>query len=272
MTGASAPIVDWLNTPLAVIRAEREAFRSKLLHPLPPGLVWTEALDGTLDFVPDGDLESIPILYFHGGGFVSGSPRTHFELCAWLGHVSRRRVISVSYPLAPESRYPAQRNAARVILSRFSQPIILAGDSAGAALALWAEAGSPQNVRAVLCLYPALGLRDSSSIRAKGTPKSGLTPDVIRFFYDSLGTTTDRMLTDAEGSAPIIAILAGEDPFSDDARLCADVLGRCGRKVILVEAEGMPHGFMHEVGLPNGEARKVLVRSLQKLNFELDLL
>ena len=266
MIPSSPPTVDWLNTPIEEIRAGREAFRAVLLAPLPLGLTMTEAPDGTLEFVPAGELEPVPILYFHGGGFVSGSPRTHLELCAWLAHLTRRRVVSARYPLAPEVRYPAQRDAAQAILARIAGPVILAGDSAGAALALWAEAGSSQAVRAVLCFYPALGLRDSASIRAMGTAASGLTPDVIAFFYDSLGASCDQMLADAVGSAPIIAVLATQDPFADDARLCAKVFGKRGRQVHVIEAEGMAHGFMHALALPDAGARDILARVVHQLN------
>ena len=47
------------------------------------------------------------ILYFHGGGYGIGSPRSHRDLCAYLAKYSGLSVISLDYRLAPEHPYPA---------------------------------------------------------------------------------------------------------------------------------------------------------------------
>src|SRR4051794_6570553 len=43
------------------------------------------------------------ILYIHGGGFVSCSAATHRPITAALARLTRRRVFSVDYRLAPEA-------------------------------------------------------------------------------------------------------------------------------------------------------------------------
>lgn len=81
-------------------------------------------------------------LYFHGGGFGTGSPRSHKDLCAYLAKYSQISVASFAYRLAPEHPYPAALNDALKAYQELlnqgfkSHQIVLAGDSAGGGLAL----------------------------------------------------------------------------------------------------------------------------------------
>jgi acetyl esterase len=47
------------------------------------------------------------IVYFHGGGWVVGSPRTHHTVAALLAEDTGCVVASVDYRLAPEHAFPA---------------------------------------------------------------------------------------------------------------------------------------------------------------------
>jgi acetyl esterase/lipase len=82
------------------------------------------------------------ILYLHGGGYVSCSPATHRPITTALARLSRRRVFSLDYRLAPEHRYPAALDDAvaayRWLLAQgvHAGMISLAGDSAGGGLVL----------------------------------------------------------------------------------------------------------------------------------------
>lgn len=82
------------------------------------------------------------IVYFHGGGFQVGSVRSHRELMGLLSSAAGVRVLGVDYRLAPEHRYPAPLEDALAVLQWLEQQgypahhIALAGDSAGAGLAL----------------------------------------------------------------------------------------------------------------------------------------
>lgn len=82
------------------------------------------------------------LLYFHGGGFVFGSLRTHGELIGALARAARARTLSLEYRLAPEHPAPAAVTDAvkayRFLLAQGTPPgnIALAGDSAGGTLVL----------------------------------------------------------------------------------------------------------------------------------------
>lgn len=82
------------------------------------------------------------IVYFHGGGFQVGSLDSHRELMAMLSAEAGVRVLGVGYRLAPEHRYPAPLEDALAVLGWLREQgfraanVALAGDSAGAGLAL----------------------------------------------------------------------------------------------------------------------------------------
>ncbi|MET3120868.1 acetyl esterase/lipase [Oxalobacteraceae bacterium GrIS 2.11] len=81
------------------------------------------------------------ILFLHGGAFCLGNNFTHRSLCSHLAFESRLPVWIPNYRLAPEHPYPCALDDAvdvyRELLRHYpAQQIVIAGDSAGASLAL----------------------------------------------------------------------------------------------------------------------------------------
>jgi len=104
------------------------------------------------------------IVYFHGGGFVTGSVGLERPLAAAQALASHADTFSVGYRLAPRHPYPAALDDAvtayRAVLDRGADPAttVLFGGSAGAGLALAAllrirAEGLPRPAGAVL-LWP----------------------------------------------------------------------------------------------------------------------
>jgi len=81
------------------------------------------------------------ILYFHGGGYIAGSPETHRALIARLAQASEATVFALAYRLAPEFAFPAAVrdgiDAYRHLIAKNIAPqqIVLAGDGSGGGLA-----------------------------------------------------------------------------------------------------------------------------------------
>ena len=102
------------------------------------------------------------IVYYHGGGFVIGSPSTtHAGLMAQLAVLTDARVLGVDYRLAPEHRFPAAHDdalaAVRWLYAQGADPasVALGGDSAGGNLAVATlcslrDAGDPLPAGALL--------------------------------------------------------------------------------------------------------------------------
>jgi epsilon-lactone hydrolase len=91
--------------------------------------------------VPGSDASRI-LLYFHGGGYCSGSIQSHRRLVAEAGRTARMRTLAVAYRLAPEHPFPAAYDDA-LSAWRFlrnqgiaASHIAIGGDSAGAGLTL----------------------------------------------------------------------------------------------------------------------------------------
>lgn len=82
------------------------------------------------------------ILYFHGGGFVSGTCEFYRDLVGRIALASGSRVLVIEYRLAPEYLYPAANedciNAYKWLLTEGypASNIVFGGDSVGASLAL----------------------------------------------------------------------------------------------------------------------------------------
>src|SRR5215813_5141056 len=92
---------------------------------------WAQAQNARRDAV---------ILYFHGGGYVIGSPTSHRHLVAALSQAAGVSALAVDYRLSPEHPFPAAvDDAARAyqwLLQSGIAPsrIVIAGDSCGGGL------------------------------------------------------------------------------------------------------------------------------------------
>ncbi|MEO1797519.1 MAG: alpha/beta hydrolase [Pseudomonadota bacterium] len=245
--------LDWVHGDPVELRAAYLKEREALDETAPPDVtIVVEAragLDG-LRFTPVAAKEA-PILYFHGGSWMLGGPETHRALCAWLAKLSGRRVISVRYPLAPEHRYPAQRDAARAALAATlaeeGGPIFVAGDSAGGAMALWAAEAEAKHVLGVATFYPAFGVVSSPSIDRFGPGNEALNAGAIAAMYTRLGAAPEQVQQDVPPhGAPVLVLAASDDPLFDDSTAIFERLE--DREVTLWVAKGQEHAFLHHGG------------------------
>ena len=82
------------------------------------------------------------ILYFHGGGYIAGSPETHQNLLLSIAEKSNLKVYAIDYSLAPENPFPAALNDAvesyksLLRMGYKSKNIFIGGDSAGGNLSI----------------------------------------------------------------------------------------------------------------------------------------
>ena len=125
------------------LRQAYDAFAAK--DPTPPVATESEIqLNGVkcLGLLPQGGSGDHVIFWCHGGGFTMGSSRSHRGLAAQVAGHARTGAIIPDYRLAPEHRHPAAVDdcvaAYLGVLgeSMKASNIIIAGDSAGGALAM----------------------------------------------------------------------------------------------------------------------------------------
>ena len=96
----------------------------------------------TLHFTHQNFKSKKCILYFHGGGYVAGSPETHHNMLLLLAHMSSTQIFAIDYSLSPESVFPQAIddaiNSYNALLEKGfkSNDIFFGGDSAGGNLTL----------------------------------------------------------------------------------------------------------------------------------------
>ena len=98
-------------------------------------------LDGEWSIAPGSDASHV-LMFFHGGGYCSGSIVSHRRMVTEAGRAAGMRTLAVAYRLAPEHPFPAAYDDALTawrFLRNQSIPasrLVIGGDSAGAGLAV----------------------------------------------------------------------------------------------------------------------------------------
>lgn len=224
------------------------------------------ALPALLMVPPDVPAGPLPVLlYFHGGGFVVGSVRTHEPLCRRLAHLAGCAVLSVDYRLAPEHRFPTAVNDALDALAWLRREaaglglddarIAVGGDSAGGTLALVTalqarDAAWPLSLQ--LLFYPGCGAWQDTPSHRRFAHGFVLEADTIQWFFrhyvDDAARSDWRfaplLAPDFEGVAPAWIGLAECDPLVDEGIELADRLRAARVPVALEIYRGVTHEFI----------------------------
>lgn len=261
---------DWINGPISGLRAWRDA-RPEVVDPVMPLGVSLRVLapegrcPGGLEFVPlasgeasggdiYGQMKSAPVVYFHGGGFIVGSPETHRVVTAWIAAETGARVVSIRYRLAPEHAFPAQAEDAVAALRRqlaTGGEVRIMGDSAGGMVALWAYAGlrheERARVRDMVLFYPGAGPGMSVAPENAAHDADGLGPRSLASYHRRLdpagliaGDPRFDPLAPGFPRPPRLTILAaGIDPILRDSEALTTALA-----ARLILAEGQDHSFL----------------------------
>lgn len=96
---------------------------------------------GEWSLAPDSDPSRL-LLFFHGGGYCSGSIVSHRRLVSEAGRAAKSRTLAIAYRLAPENKFPAALDDATAAwrflrkLGIDAHHIAVGGDSAGGGLSV----------------------------------------------------------------------------------------------------------------------------------------
>jgi acetyl esterase/lipase len=226
------------------------------------------------------------ILYLHGGGMVLGSPNSHRVFTTTLGQLTKMRVLSLDYRLAPEHPHPAQLQdcvtAYKWLLSTGIKPknIVIAGDSAGGGLTLSTlvkvrDDKVPLPAGAV-CLSPAADWSGSSNIFWENAETDPVLADIGIFWWipSFLGgaNPTDPLVSplfaDLKGLPPILVQASTTEMLYGAAKDFVEKAKAAGVNVTFQTWKDMPHVFqsfgLHD--LPEAkEAIDKIVDFIQKL-------
>jgi monoterpene epsilon-lactone hydrolase len=202
--------------------------------PLPDGLreIATSAPGVPCTWVvPANALAGRRLVYLHGGGFCAGGYHSHRSIAGWLAHATRAAVLFVSYRLAPEHRFPAALDDATAALHwaqengpserAAASALFIAGDSAGAALAigamLQARSAGRALPRAAALLCGMLDLDERTSIFLQQTQRTrDMTRQYIAWLADLENPLASPMRADLAGLPPLLVQTGTADYCRDD--------------------------------------------------------
>lgn len=198
------------------------------------------------------------VLYLHGGGYIFGSPKTHRPLLIGVSRALRAPVYGLDYRLAPEHPFPAAvqdaTRAYRWLLSRHPRAaFVLAGDSAGAALALVtgidARDSGLQLPAALVGFSPYADLSLSgTSIEANARSCAMFTPGALRqaaALYlsgaDARDPRASPLFADLSGLPAMLLFVSAHEALRDDTLRLAERARAAGVEVQVVMREHLPH-------------------------------
>lgn len=218
---------------------------------------------------PFGTLEPRPgIVFFHGGGFVTGNLDSHEGVCRMIALKADAVVVSVDYRLAPEHRFPAAvedsiaayawvREHAEE-LGMVPKAVGVMGDSAGGNLSAVVsiaarDRGLPLPTGQCL-VYPVTDFEFTfDSHRSVGTGY-GLDHPTMLWFRDHYvpdpAMYRDPLLApnwveDLSGLPPALVVTAGFDPLRDEGQEYARRLSAAGVTTQHVCYDNMIHAFFN---------------------------
>ena len=224
----------------------------------------------------DGEKPKLPkegwpiLVFFHGGGWVTGSIDSHEAVCRRLANECQSIVISVGYRLAPEHKFPAAIDDSFAAtrwayehaehLGGDPRQLFVSGDSAGgnlaAAVCLQArdEGGPP--IQGQVLVYPITAYSfDTNSYRENATGFH-LTTDMMKWFWQQyLAEETDGRNPSASplrasslaDLPPALVITVESDPLRDEGLAYADRLAAAGVAVDRIHCPDMIHGFFRRL-------------------------
>jgi acetyl esterase len=206
------------------------------------------------------------LVYFHGGGWTTGSLDTQDSPCRFLSTHSGAAVLSVDYRLAPEHPFPAavEDALAAFVWAAESAPqigadparIAVAGDSAGGNLAaavglLARDRDGPRPAMQAL-IYPVTetaGRQPSRDLFAAGFLLTSADMDWFeRHYLPEASMREDPRVSvlraaDLAGLPPAYVATAGFDPLRDEGEAYAERMHAAGVSVALRRHPGLIHGF-----------------------------
>lgn len=216
--------------------------------------------------------EGPTLLYFHGGGYIFGSPRTHQAMLAQLAERTGAGLILPDYRKAPEHPFPAAPEDAMAVYEAVMDlpgGVVLGGDSAGGGLALVILAEILRRdvplPRGLFALSPLVDLTYAGhSVRANAARDVILPAERIEDMTalylggaDPADPRASPLFATFKGAPPVWLCAGDTEILLDDTRRMAERLRAQGVAVTETIEQDLPHVWpLFHTLLP--EARRTL--------------
>ncbi len=243
-----------------------------------------DGVPGEWSLAPGSDASRV-LLFFHGGGYSSGSILSHRRMATEAGRVMRMRTLAVGYRLAPENPYPAAHEdamAAWRFLRRqgiAAADIVVGGDSAGGNLTMTLiNRLRAANEALPLCAWLISPWTDLTMSGTTLDTKDAVDPIIHKAYLSELAdayvpASIDRrdpvispLFADLRGFPPVLIQVGSAETLLADATRLAAVAGAADVDVTL---EVWPH-MIHAWPLWNaklGDGRRALASAAEFIRF-----
>ena len=196
------------------------------------------------------------IQYVHGGGFLIGSIETHRRLALRLAWAAKCDVVTFDYRLSPEHQFPAAFEDCLAVFQHLNQScdrVVLAGDSAGAGLAISAmlqmrDQGQPLPDAAVLLCPWTNHQLEFDSIHSNRKHETLLDHEFLTMASNAYCGDADRtdpaispVYGNLQGLPETLIHVSEHEMLRDDAREIARVAEQDGVDVTLESWPKLPH-------------------------------
>ena len=211
--------------------------------------------EGEWSLAPGSDPSKV-LLFFHGGGYCSGSIRSHRGMVSETGRAAKVRTLAVGYRLAPENPFPAALDdalAAFAFLLRHgiaASRIAIAGDSAGGGISLATMVRLRDSGRPLPgCAWLVSPWTDLEMTGATLDSKAAIDPLIHREYLEELASAyvagADRrnplvspLCADLAGLPPVLVQVGSAETLLDDS---VRIAGRLGAADVPITLEVWPH-------------------------------
>lgn len=231
-----------------IYNAMARTFRSQR----PDGLLVEDARIGSVNVRHYGQPVRGQVLFAHGGGFLVGDLESHDDLCADIAIRTGARVTAIDYRLCPEHEHPAALEDCLTVIDRLSgpQPVVLAGDSAGACLMAAAGATPGAAISGVVLIYPGLGGDHHKGSYVTHAHAPMLTREEVLYYQNMRGADLDDATAfplkgnDYSNLPPVSCFSADLDPLRDDSAEYVQRINAAGGTARWINGPGLVHGWL----------------------------
>jgi len=240
------PVIKWVQDDL--VEGEKFNVSVRIYHPQPES--------------------HLPVLlYFHGGGHMSGSITVYDSICRKMALATNHVVVSVDYRLAPECPYPAGINDAITVVKNiwatldqrevnYIHKLSIAGDSAGGAICATLSHSTQHDInvdiKKQILIYPSLDYTlQSESVELNGKGYL-LHKEKIKWFFDNYFQHSENrrevspLYMEFSGSMPESFVITAEFcPLRDEGFAYIQKLSDAGIRNKHLHFDDMIHAFMN---------------------------
>jgi acetyl esterase len=225
------------------------------------------------------------VIYFHGGGWVLGSKRTHDRLVRELVNGTKAAFVFVNYTPSPEAQFPVpneQAYAATKYIAEHGKEfgldgsrLAVMGDSAGGSMAavvtLLAKERKGPAISYQVLLYPVTDANTNNDSYLEFADGPWLTKAGMEWFWDaytpnqedrkkSAASPLSATVEELNGLPPTLIVVDENDVLRDEGEAYARKLIQSGVDVTAVRLLATFHDFAMLNGLADTPATRVAIQ------------